>query len=87
MPQSAIDQHRTRVIVSALLFVLAAGSLVSLMLAFAAPGNRHLLIVLMRAPSRFFVRLRVEMVLVDCLKDFLLIHYAVTQHIGQNFVA
>jgi DNA segregation ATPase FtsK/SpoIIIE, S-DNA-T family len=49
------DRPNTRLLVSSLLFLLAATSLTSLLLEFWASGSQNLMVILLRAPSGFFV--------------------------------
>jgi S-DNA-T family DNA segregation ATPase FtsK/SpoIIIE len=49
------DEHQIRRLIAGLLFVLAALSLVSISLALWSQGSQNLFIILLRAPSRFFV--------------------------------
>ncbi len=55
MTDSFTDRPNIRSFVSGSLFLLAAASLTSLLLAFWAPASQNLMVILMRAPSRFFV--------------------------------
>ena len=49
------DRPNVRSLVSVSLFVLAAASFASLLLAFLASASQNLMVILLRAPSRFFV--------------------------------
>ena len=55
MTHRSTDRPHIRSLVSVSLFLLAAASLTSLLLAFWASASQNLMVILLRAPSQFFV--------------------------------